>query len=235
MTRRCSLLITGLVLVVALSGLATPSSGDSIQNETDLDTHPDDGHYEVEVNPEGPGEAYLSIAYSYQPRSPTERYRARNETLQTAWFRGQDILDGAISFNNRSTSDFEDIYTSLNYVEEENRITVARSLNWPGFMQDRGRVVIGPGFASQLEDGDEFEVQLATYDWANWSSNFEAGRVSGESGSTYTWTIGEDPEPRLVLNRSGYKSHEGDELGPIPFVLPVVALVLLTVAVRIRK
>lgn len=230
MVARNVALVAGIALLVVVSGLAGATAGEPTQqNASDLDTHPDDGNYEVEVSPEGPGETHVSISYSYQPRSPSERQRARNETLQTEWFRGQDILDGAISFDNRSTNDFEDIYTSLNYIEED-RIIVARSLNWPGFMQDRDRVVIGPGFASHLDDGDELDVQLDTYDWANWSTPDEDAGSAGESGITFTWTIGEDSEPRLVLNRSDYKSHEGDELGPVPFVLPILAVALLLAA-----
>lgn len=231
-------LIAVIALLVAATGLAGATAQHPVQqNETDLDTHPDDGHYVVEVIPRGPGEVDVSIVYHYSPRSPTEQRLARNSTLDAEWFRGGEILQGARQYRNRSAQDFEVPWdgVGVSYSENDDRISISRNVDWPGFMRDRDRVVIGPGFASQLENGDEFEVQLATYNWANWSSNFEAGRISGESGSTYTWIIGEDPEPRLVFNRSDYKSHEGDELGLTPFVLPLLALVLLAVAERIRK
>lgn len=236
--------LAGTALVAAGAPVQQPGGeaidGDaSVQDGRDVPAgEPANGTYWVELHPREPGEVRIEVAYRYAARSPGERRRAENDTLETDWFRGEAIVRNALRSRESGEPTTERPFRSVNTYERDgqHRITVSYRVTWSGFMEpDRERAVLGPEFASALAPGDELRVRLDHPDWSNWTVNRDEPYSAGEASQTYRWTIGDDPEPRVVLRREEADGVGGSPMGPgVQFLLPLGALAAVAVAVAVR-
>lgn len=172
----------------------------------------------------------------YPARSTAEADRAQNGDLDVPWFRGDE-----------ETAAFHSAYSDSE--PERPRVNVQHHASESGHGEivvwsrtdvtlqlgtDERQLMFGPTLTESLEDGDTFGVEL-DHDWGPVSATTEP-EPSGLHRETYSWRIGEGPDPRFEINASGVPDdpEPHGELGNGPTVA-VVALALATIALATKR
>lgn len=230
-----SLIALTLVLLLLGSVLVVPGAGASDQS----DDAPSDANTTVDITLQGssdenPGtELLLYWTVIYDAPSAEAARKAENGTLDVSWFEGDEAVQAVAA--NYPGSDVEiqavqiahdDVNSQHGQIRVYSRLHIADL-----FANEREQIVIGPTLAEQLSNGDDVKLTRPEH-WKPTETNVSGDdRRGGEV--VHRWTIGEDPEPRMVLNESAAED-AGLQLGNGP-VVAVVAIALATIALAARR
>jgi len=201
-----TVLITGVTAGATASGIVSATDGVA-QNQSNAEQAPQNATYEVVVTPKSPTSARITVEISYEARTDAELQRARNGTLDSSWFRGEAIIEQWQAARNNSSDSIEDVRLMNDVSEEGTGRTIVRSTEatWTPFIaENTNQTVLGPSFAAVLHDGDEFRVRLYDATWENWNASTEGVYTRQRDSYTFRWTIGEEPPPRLILERTDH-------------------------------
>lgn len=214
------IVVVTLVAIGVVSGhaAASPDPSHAVDGQDDSDEvvdeePPENVTYGVSITARSPDMAEIQVVASYEARSDTELERARNDTLAAEWFRGEEIVQDAMAARGLDT-DPTDWYRMRYVVPEDDdaeTITISYRVEWTDIPRtDDGRVRFGPGFAAALDSGDEFRVVVPVERWEDWTVNRERPHTTTQWEHTYVWTIGDDPDPDITLERGDVGSETED-------------------------
>lgn len=223
-----------LFVILAVSVVAVPLGGAG-SGAGGTDERPPNATTDVDVSlyPDPPNRDGVTIRVNwdieYPARSDQEARRARNDTLNVSWFRGdEELREFAEAY---AEAEVDDYAIQIHHTPSESQygeISVGKMAEFTLQLGvDRERVVLGPQLAEALHTGDELSIRLAN-DWTPATVTTDA-QLSGTRWIVYVWQIGEGPSPRFELNASGVPNStapSGGDLGTGP-ILSVVALALV--------
>ncbi|MFC7237124.1 hypothetical protein ACFQS4_02655 [Saliphagus sp. GCM10025317] len=236
-------LVVALIVLGFASGhaiAASPDESPAVGGQSG-DGHgepPENATYVVKITPKAPDAAQVRVEISYEARSTAELQRARNETLDIAWFRGEEIVQDAMAANDLDSDAVEHPRRgySVPRGDDAETITIRYSVQWTDIpTTDDDRIRIGPGFAAALESGDEFRVAVPAERWENWTVNRDKADTVTHAQQIYVWTIGDDPAPEIVLYRGDVAAESDDSLERSPAVAIFALLLIAGLLARRRR
>ncbi|MCU4742382.1 hypothetical protein [Natronoglomus mannanivorans] len=230
-------IVVALIAIGVVSGSAIATFGQPHAIDSDdrigPDEPPENATYAVEITPRAPDDARVDVTISYDARSADELERARNDTLAAEWFQGEEIVREVMATRDRDADAIEHASTSYSVPrsDEANTVTIRYRVQWtdiPSADSDSDNVRFGPGFAAALDPGDEFRVSFPVERWEDWTVTRERPETVTHAEHVYSWTIGDDPDPEITLDRGAVagESDDGDDALGMSLAVSLLALLL---------
>lgn len=249
------LVLVAVVLVVATSGLIGPAATEPIPNPEDAppeNAPTQNASYEIRfyLDRSG-GPARIDVRVKYPARTAGEAARARNDSLDPAWFDGPDrvrqLFNQSADANDSldlgdsvSTNHAEELAGLTPSDPEHGWILLRYTAVWDGYFDpEDDRVAIGRAYTDVLPDHWTLVVDVPS-DWQPETVNGNPSTSSsGEAGVAYEWDVGNQSDyPLIVFNESVIDREPTDGDGGFGvasgLVLPVIALIALLLLARVR-